>query len=137
LLRGIVAQWALLLVRYIAIVTEPHYYTTADAGRDLQVSRQRVHQLLNDGVLRGRQDPATSRWEVERESVLSYLSQRAALSQPRRLAALEALLSDLARRVGALEEARETERRLTGELRRVREELVRLARAVEGEGLEE
>ena len=75
-------------------------YSTREAGRDLGVSRQRVHQLLSDGLILGQQDPVSGRWRIDRRSVVSYLQQRATLSHPQRLAALEALLNDTARRVG-------------------------------------
>ena len=115
-------------------------YSTREAGRDLGVSRQRVHQLLSDGLILGHQDPVSGRWRIDRRSVVSYLQQRATLSHPRRLAALEALLNDMARRVGDLErtlstmlEGRRSEELLAEELRALREELVRLARVIEEE----
>ena len=51
----------------------------------------------------GHQDPVSGRWRIDRRSVASYLQQRATLSHPKRLTAVEALLNDLARRVGDLE----------------------------------
>ena len=116
-------------------------YSTREAVRDLGVSRQRVHQLLSDGLILGHQDPVSGRWRIDRRSVVSYLQQRATLSHPtKRLAALEALLNDIARRVGDLErtlarllEGWRSEGLLAEEFRTLREALVRLARVVEEE----
>lgn len=120
---------------------EQAFYTTAEATRALAVSRQRIHQLLNDGLLTGYQDARTKRWHIDRQSVLSYARMRAATQHQPRLQALEAEVRELLRRLGAAEsriavlDSIRRERDLLGEelaltrseLSEVRQELFQLA----------
>jgi hypothetical protein len=74
---------------------ERAFYSTAGATRALGVSRQRVHQLLSDGLIAGHKDPTSGRWRIDRQSVLSYARARAAAQHHPRLHALEAEVGQL------------------------------------------
>lgn len=82
---------------------EEGYYTTSEARQVLGISRQRIHQLLNDGLLVGYQDQKTGRWLIDRRSALSYARSRRVTQYHPRLQALEAEVRELLHRLGAAE----------------------------------
>ena len=64
----------------------PHsetYYSTAQVAERLDVSRQRIDQLLKSGELAGEQDPNTGRWRISAEALGEYLSTHP-MRRPRR-----------------------------------------------------
>jgi excisionase family DNA binding protein len=61
------------------------YYSTAEVGRRLGVSRQRIDQLLKSGELEGEQDPNTGRWRIPSEALSDYLSAHEPRTPRRRL----------------------------------------------------
>lgn len=79
------------------------HYTSAEARQVLGVSRQRIHQLLNDGLLKGYRDEKSGRWLIERGSVISYARSRTVVHHHPRLQALEAEVQRLLQRLGQAE----------------------------------
>lgn len=120
---------------YTAAVDTPddEFITSADARRILRVSRQRVQQLLTDGVLAGRQDPVTGRWMVCRDSVRAYAKQRRLESQGPTLDSLLLEVQELSRRVGAVEGQVTESNALRRELEQIHSELRSIRRLIENQ----
>ena len=113
--------------------SEEGYYTTSEARQVLGISRQRIHQLLNDGLLSGYQEQKTGRWMIDRQSALSYARSRRVTQYHPRLQALEAEVRELLHRLGAaesriavLEEIRQERARFEEELNLIRSEFSEL-----------
>jgi excisionase family DNA binding protein len=99
------------------------YYSTAEVGRRLGVSRQRIDQLLKSGALEGEQDPNTGRWRIPGEALSEYLSTHEPRTPRRRLddhpafVELKVEVELLEERLGALEVRMEVVERLLEEVR--------------------
>jgi hypothetical protein len=99
------------------------YYSTADVGRRLGVSRQRIDQLLKSGELAGEQDPNTGRWHIPGEALSEYLSAHEPRTPRRRLddhpafVELKGEVEALEERLGGLEVRMEVVERLLEEVR--------------------
>jgi excisionase family DNA binding protein len=99
------------------------YYSTAEVGERLGVSRQRIDQLLKSGELAGEQDTNTGRWRISSEALDEYLSTHQPRTPRRRLEdhpAFEGLkgeVKDLHDRLSGLEVRLGVVERLLGELR--------------------
>ena len=62
-------------------VPEADYYTPPDAAQALGLSRRRVNQLLNEGILEGKQLD-NRRWIIPAASVKELLKERSKRAQP-------------------------------------------------------
>jgi excisionase family DNA binding protein len=63
-------------------VAETKYYTPPQAARILGLSRRRVTQILNEGLLGGEKSD-TGRWRIPAPAVAEYLKERAKQPAPR------------------------------------------------------
>jgi predicted site-specific integrase-resolvase len=65
------------------VVPEQEYYTPPQAAHILQISRRRVTQMLNTGVLQGEQ-LENGRWRITAAAVTALLKERASRQASRR-----------------------------------------------------
>ncbi len=104
-------------------MAESDYYTPPQAARVLGLSRRRVTQMLNEGLLEGEKRD-NGRWRIPADSVAAFLKARS--KQPRppsRRPSVEKMVAEIMERSALLEGRVE---RLTDSLLRLFDRLDRL-----------
>jgi predicted site-specific integrase-resolvase len=85
------------------VMPEQEHYTPPQAARILQISRRRVTQMLNTGVLQGEQ-LENGRWRITAAAVATLLKERSSRQSSRReRASSDETLEYLRERVSILE----------------------------------